>query len=163
MPDMPRGGEGAEAPEQRGVVRGWIHKRAEHVHNRVHHVCNWVLNQPCNCYATHDAVGCDSLGGQLLWVFGSCRAWYGEPCAKTPPPPIIPGYGLPPGYGPKPGYGPNTAYGFPPPDYGTNPGFGRNPAIGPDPAFAPNPGYGLPPGYGANWGSGAKSGCDCRR
>ena len=33
------------------------------------------------CYATIDTVGCSSLGSDLTFIFGSCRAFFGEPCA----------------------------------------------------------------------------------
>ena len=37
------------------------------------------------CYATHNTVGCSSLRAELTFMFGSCRAFFGEPCVPPPP------------------------------------------------------------------------------
>jgi hypothetical protein len=50
-----------------------------------------LQNYGLGCFATHNTVGCTSLGAELTFIFGSCRAFFGEPCA--------PGGGLTHGYG----------------------------------------------------------------
>jgi len=37
------------------------------------------------CYATHDSFGCGSAHAHLTFIFGSCRAFFGEPCQPNPP------------------------------------------------------------------------------
>src|SRR5689334_15203445 len=32
------------------------------------------------CYATHNMLGCTSLGAECTFIFGSCRAFFGGPC-----------------------------------------------------------------------------------
>jgi hypothetical protein len=63
-------------------------------------------NIPGNCWASHNGVGCSSLGSTCTFMFGSCRQFFGEPCFNGPTPlPRVPGadYG-PQGYGQQ-GYG----------------------------------------------------------
>jgi hypothetical protein len=54
------------------------------------------------CFATHNSVGCGSLKAECVYIFGSCRAFYGEPC--LPPPPGV--HGSPYGNGNGNGAGP---------------------------------------------------------
>jgi hypothetical protein len=51
------------------------------------------------CWATHFADGCGSFHSDMVFIFGSCRAFYGEGCRKDPPSIYQPGYG-PAGYVP---------------------------------------------------------------
>ncbi len=68
-------------------------------------------NQPrvrLGCWATHTGYGCGSFRSTSVFIFGSCRAFFGEACRKGPASPYPPGYaagtvGGPP-YG-APGYG----------------------------------------------------------
>jgi hypothetical protein len=62
------------------------------------HDCLRSLN--IGCFATHNSVGCGSLKAECVYMFGSCRAFYGEPC--LPPPPGVHGspYGNGNGAGP---------------------------------------------------------------
>ncbi len=62
------------------------------------------LNQfGLGCHAHHDQYGCSSLWSELRFAFGSCRAFFGEPCRPgplrvpvppgsnpPPPPPLLP-------------------------------------------------------------------------
>jgi len=52
------------------------------------HDCLRRLNVGCS--ATQNSVGCGSLKAECIFVFGSCRAFYREPCLAPPPH----GYGL---------------------------------------------------------------------
>lgn len=52
------------------------------------------------CWAHHNQPpGCSSLWAELRFGFGSCRAWYGEPCPGNAPAVPLPegGYGRIPG------------------------------------------------------------------
>lgn len=59
------------------------------------------LRKPIGCWTHHNTPACGSLRSELTFAFGSCRAFYGEPCVKTPPP-----WPFPPN--PAPGPGCNT-------------------------------------------------------
>ena len=39
------------------------------------------------CWASHNGYGCSSAKAECTFIFGSCRAFYGEPCLDGPPPP----------------------------------------------------------------------------
>jgi hypothetical protein len=44
------------------------------------------------CWASVNSTGCGSLKSECTFIFGSCRAFYGEPClARDPIPPGAPG------------------------------------------------------------------------
>ena len=59
------------------------------------HDCMRALNA-C-CWSHLDYVGCGNCKSECTFIFGSCHAFYGEPCRKGPPPfPVPPGYGYPP-------------------------------------------------------------------
>jgi hypothetical protein len=47
------------------------------------------------CFATINTVGCTSLHSELTFVFGSCRAFFGEPCFARPDGAPGQGYGAP--------------------------------------------------------------------
>jgi hypothetical protein len=57
-------------------------------------------NYGIGCWATHNTVGCTSLRAELTFIFGSCRAFFGEPCFQGPPPPPYPGWVPPNSCGP---------------------------------------------------------------
>ena len=42
---------------------------------------------PAGCWASHNGYSCSSAQAECTFIFGSCRAFYGEPCLKGPPPP----------------------------------------------------------------------------
>ena len=68
-------------------------------------------NQPrvrCGCWATHNGYGCGSFRSNMVFIFGSCRSFYGEPCRKGPASPYPPGYAA----------GPVGGSGYGAPDYG---------------------------------------------
>jgi hypothetical protein len=44
------------------------------------------------CYGNFNDYSCGSLHSELLFLFGSCRQFYGERCLKEPPPYPIPGF-----------------------------------------------------------------------
>jgi hypothetical protein len=45
------------------------------------------------CWTHFNTFGCGSLHADWLFVFGSCRQFFGEPCYRGPPePPLPPGY-----------------------------------------------------------------------
>jgi hypothetical protein len=53
---------------------------------------------PPGCWATHNGYSCGSLRSECVFLFGSCRDFFGEPCCKTPPPPPwSPEANVPPG------------------------------------------------------------------
>jgi hypothetical protein len=51
-----------------------------------HPVLN-LLHVPVPCWASHNGYSCSSFRSEATFLFGSCRAFYGEPCIKGPPPP----------------------------------------------------------------------------
>jgi hypothetical protein len=56
---------------------------------------NWQRYQiwqrpPLGCWAHHNQPRCGSLRLELVFLFGSCRAFFGEPCLKEPPPTPMP-------------------------------------------------------------------------
>ncbi len=40
-----------------------------------------------HCWSHHNTLGCGSFKSDFMFIFGSCRTYYGEPCLKGPPPP----------------------------------------------------------------------------
>src|SRR5947209_13372277 len=42
---------------------------------------------PLGCWASHNGYSCGSAKSECIFVFGSCRQFFGEPCLKGPPPP----------------------------------------------------------------------------
>jgi hypothetical protein len=38
------------------------------------------------CWAHHNMFGCGSFHSECTFIFGSCRAFYGQQCLKQPPP-----------------------------------------------------------------------------
>jgi hypothetical protein len=60
----------------------------------------WHNHRPLCCWASHNGFSCTSLHAECTFIFGSCRAFYSEPCLKGPPPsPLPPGAEQPPGAG----------------------------------------------------------------
>jgi hypothetical protein len=74
-----------EAPEGQVVPAGGTHLHSQ-ILNRLRSRC---------CWSHHNSYSCGSLKSECVFIFGSCRAWYGEPCVKGPPP-----IAAPPGYPP---------------------------------------------------------------
>jgi hypothetical protein len=133
------------------------------VHNEFH-------RYGLGCYATIDTVGCTSCGSEIQFIFGSCRAFFGEPCAMGGGTnhPYVPNYqgtvlnaSLAPTYGTYPyargahwaALYPNA---LPPGAVGAHGGVGGNGAAGGNSAAS----------SGADGGSyvapyGAFSGCNC--
>jgi len=56
------------------------------------------------CWASHFGNGCGSFRSDMVFIFGSCRSFFGEGCRKDPPSIYPPGYG-PAGYVPPGGGG----------------------------------------------------------
>ena len=56
--------------------------------------------RPLGCWSSFNGYGCTSLKSSLVFIFGSCRDFYAEPCLKGPPPSA-----LPPWAGTRPGAG----------------------------------------------------------
>lgn len=48
-------------------------------------VYRW-LRRPLGCWASHNCPTCGSLKSECIFLFGSCRQFFGEPCLKGPPP-----------------------------------------------------------------------------
>jgi hypothetical protein len=42
-------------------------------------------NHGYGCYSTVGDCGCGSTASELTFIFGSCRAFFGEPCGTPPP------------------------------------------------------------------------------
>jgi len=65
-------------------------------------VANWLHRHNFCCYANVNSVGCGSLKSECTFIFGSCRAFYSEPCLPgKPAPPYYPAYY---GFSPPPGF-----------------------------------------------------------
>lgn len=41
---------------------------------------------PVGCWASHNGYGCGNFRSDATFIFGSCRAFYGQRCLKGPPP-----------------------------------------------------------------------------
>jgi hypothetical protein len=41
---------------------------------------------PLGCWTHHNMFGCGSLRSETTFIFGSCRAFFGQQCLKEPPP-----------------------------------------------------------------------------
>jgi hypothetical protein len=52
----------------------------------------------CGCWADYNTdYGCSSLHSECVFIFGSCRHFWREPCFRSPPPsPFGPSYDCPP-------------------------------------------------------------------
>jgi hypothetical protein len=44
------------------------------------------------CYGNFNDYSCGSFHSEFLFLFGSCRQFYGEKCLKEPPPYPLPGF-----------------------------------------------------------------------
>jgi hypothetical protein len=61
-------------------------------------VCTWLRG--LGCWSHHNCHCCGNLRSEYTFIFGSCKAFYGEPCLKAPPPMLVPaGYAAYPGSG----------------------------------------------------------------
>ncbi len=47
---------------------------------------------PLGCYGHHNHYSCSNLRAELVFLFGSCRQFYGEKCLKEPPVSPVPGF-----------------------------------------------------------------------
>jgi hypothetical protein len=55
--------------------------------NKAHPVLHFLhIPTPC-CWASHNGYSCSSFQSENIFLFGSCRAFFGEPCLNGPPPP----------------------------------------------------------------------------
>jgi hypothetical protein len=45
----------------------------------------WLHNLTHRCWTTHNRFGCGTLQSECTFIFGSCRAFYGQPCLRGPP------------------------------------------------------------------------------
>jgi hypothetical protein len=91
-PDSPPAAEAPGAPHR--SVRDWIHNRPHPVQDYIH---DCLHEHGVGCWSHHNAYLCSSWKSECTFVFGSCRAFFGEPCLIGPPPsPLPPGYGPPP-------------------------------------------------------------------
>jgi len=85
-------------PPSKGPVRDWFH--------------GCMHRKGVGCWSHHNAYMCGSFKSEWIFVFGSCREFFGEACLPGPPqPPMPPGYGPPPSYLPQPGYGAQSGSG----------------------------------------------------
>jgi hypothetical protein len=50
--------------------------------------------KPCGCFAAFNNVGCGNCRTHAIFIWGSCRQFFGQPCIKQ-----VPAVPLPPGYG----------------------------------------------------------------
>ncbi len=54
---------------------------------RSHPILDRLQNhQMIGCWAHHNMFGCGSFHSECTFIFGSCRAFYGQQCLKQPPP-----------------------------------------------------------------------------
>jgi hypothetical protein len=54
-----------------------------------HHLLGcWARHRRTHCCLPAE-VGCSSLASEMGFLFGSCRAFFGEPCLKGPPAPLL--------------------------------------------------------------------------
>jgi hypothetical protein len=50
-----------------------------------HRVGNWLRKYKLACWSHHNSPGCGNLKAECTFIFGSCRAFYGEGCQPPPP------------------------------------------------------------------------------
>jgi len=55
----------------------------------------WVNHKHFGCWANFNGYSCGSWESEAAFIFGSSRNFFGEPCAKGPPPPAYPGEYIP--------------------------------------------------------------------
>jgi hypothetical protein len=57
-------------------------------HPKVHfpRTRGWLMKCGLTCSTSHDSPGCGSLKSECTFIFGSCHAFYSEPCFAGPPP-----------------------------------------------------------------------------
>ena len=44
------------------------------------------VSLPAGCWASHNGNGCGNFRSDATFIFGGCRAFYGQACLKGPPP-----------------------------------------------------------------------------
>jgi len=91
------------ASQQAGSANGWVpapavvaspaaaEAPAGSVRRRP--VSDWWRNDRPGCWSHHNYFGCGSLKSECTFIFGSCRAFFGEPCLQGPPPAFPGDYG----------------------------------------------------------------------
>jgi hypothetical protein len=47
-------------------------------------VADFLRKFHCDCWSHHNCYTCGSLVSEGRYIFGSCRAFYGEPCMRGP-------------------------------------------------------------------------------
>lgn len=47
---------------------------------------DWYREHSWTCRTHHDDFGCSSWESECVFIFGSCRQFFGEPCRKGPSP-----------------------------------------------------------------------------
>jgi hypothetical protein len=60
---------------------------------RGHPIYNCYLKSPFYCVTHHNLATCGSLKSECVFLFGSCRQFFGEPCFKGPDPYPHPWFG----------------------------------------------------------------------
>jgi hypothetical protein len=105
-----RNGAGADSsPEQAAAADPTVPPSKGPIRDCVH---GWMHRKGMGCWSHNNAYLCGSWKSECIFVFGSCREFFGEPCLPGPPQPLMPpGYGPPPSYLPQPGFGPQAGPG----------------------------------------------------
>ena len=83
---------GADWPSGAGLARGAQDLETLHPYTldpaRPHPILRLFHLEPgTGCWASHNGYSCSSAKSECTFIFGSCRAFYGEPCIQGPPPP----------------------------------------------------------------------------
>jgi hypothetical protein len=75
QPGCADGGNGANGRDQNGGLGQRIHEHYRKCLNSI----------GLGCAANHDTPGCSSCYAQYIFMFGSCRQFFGEPCFPVGP------------------------------------------------------------------------------
>jgi hypothetical protein len=76
-----------DAPACDGQAAPRTHLLRDAFENRSRPLHDALANhQPVGCWAHHNMFGCGSFHSEMTFIFGSCRAFYGQQCLKEPPP-----------------------------------------------------------------------------
>lgn len=52
--------------------------------------CLRAITENCCCWASPNGMGTGNFKTECIFLWGSSRAFYGEPCLNGPPPPVAP-------------------------------------------------------------------------
>ena len=92
-------------PPQGGPIRKWWFK-----------TCNCTTDAANKmgycCFSTHNSIGCGNFPSDMVFIFGTCRQFFGEACMQ-PPIPAPPGANRFPGPPGPPGPPPGIPFGGP--------------------------------------------------